>query len=177
MRGATSSCIGLSIVLATVASPTRALAESGHHALEHGAYIYAGTCGSIEGRVLFDIGDLEVERRPRRGAASELPGTGPVYEEDEDITATLAELSGTPHVVVVRERDDESSRVISCGAIQGEIKDGRLLVDLQPVDGSGVGGTALFGPNRDRDDDEPTDVVVRVRHGVAGRSGTGSRGV
>jgi hypothetical protein len=140
--------------------------------VEHGAYIYAGRCDSIGVRVLFDIGDLEPERRPRGGAESRLEGSGPVYEEDEDITATIQELLASPHAVVVRERDDRSSPVIACGEIAGQVSGDTLSVTLRPVGGSSVAGVAIFGPNRDRDDHEPTEVLVQVRHRTQGGAGS-----
>jgi len=170
-----SAAAGFLLVTAAAsatARPAAARTESRPAKVEHGAYIYAGRCDSLEGPVLFDIGDLEAERRPRGNAASTLAGSGPVYEEDEDISATIEELLASPHVVVVRERDDRSSPVIACGEITGEARDGRLSVQLRPVGGSRVGGVAAFGPNRDRDDHEPTEVLVQVRHGVQGGAGS-----
>ncbi len=158
------ACVALFASAALAFAPGAAAnAQSPGSRVEHGAYIYAGSCDSVDGRVLFDLGDLEPERRPRGGAESRLAGSGPVYEEDEDISATLDELLAAPHVVVVRERDDASSPVIACGAIEGTPADGKLEVQLRPIGTSGVSGLATFGPNRDRDDDEPTEVLVQVR--------------
>lgn len=152
--------------------PTSAYRDGRSAPVEHGAYIYAGRCDSIGDHVLFDIGDLEPERRARGGAESRLAGSGPVYEGDEDIAATVEELVASPHAVVVRERDDRSSPVIACGEVAGQVHDDTLSVILRPVGGSRVAGIAVFGPNRDRDDDEPTEVLIQVRHGAGGAAGS-----
>ena len=158
--------VGIGAAIIAVALPAAAIASGAGNPEEYGAYIHAGTCSKIESRALFDIGDLEVERGPRAAEAAELPGSGPVYEGDEEISATLSELTASPHMVVVRERGDPSSQVIACGAIQGEISNDQLQTTLEPTGDSGVRGTALFRPNTDRDDNEPTEVIVRVRHGA-----------
>ena len=138
-----------------------------------------GASGTAEARdvdtyvVVLGPGAADVRASAATLAHGNGGAVGVVYEEDDDISATVDELTGSPHVVVVREHDDESSPIIACGAIEGEAANGRLEIALDPVDDSGVSGTALFRPDDDDDDDdddEPTEVLVRVSHGAAGET-------
>ncbi len=143
---------------------------------DFGAYIYAGTCDSQNGPARFDIGDLDSDDADDRViVATPAAGmTGTTYSEDEDISATLDDLTGSPHAVVVRERDDENSPIVACGDIAGTATNGELRIDLRSVNDSGISGVALFGPNHDDSDDDPTDVFVQVQRGADGGMATPS---
>ncbi len=138
---------------------------------ELAAGIFEGTCGSPGDNRLFDLGDLEATDDDDRGRTSTIAGTpvaGPVFEEEDDISASIDELTATPHVVLVFASDAADAPVAACGEITGEASDGRLRVTLEPVDGSGIGGVATFRPDNDDtdDDDDQTEVLVQVQRGV-----------
>lgn len=131
---------------------------------EFDAYIAEGTCDSPAGQVVFDIGDVEADDDRTYQQLAGTPVSGPVFQEDEGITATIADLTGSPHVVVVRVDDNPDAALVACGEITGEPIDGTLQINLTAVDGSGIAGIAQFtpGPGDDDDDNDQTQVVTQI---------------
>jgi hypothetical protein len=130
---------------------------------EYGAYIYTGTCDDFSGAAVEDVGDLEEDDADFwRVLGDDEPAPNTIYGEDEDITPSIDELTGEPHVLVVRAADDETADVVACGEISGTAGNvGSLTIELEEVEGSGVQGRASFGPDDDDDDDQ-----IRVTTGV-----------
>ena len=139
---------------------------------EFGAGIYEGTCDNPGDRALHDIGDLEHDDDDPNTIAR-TPVSSPVYSEDEGIASTLDDLTGAPHVVLVRAEDNANAPVVACGEIAGDTSGGTLMVLLDPVGDSGVSGVARFGPADDDDDgDDQTEVITEVTMGDGGMMAT-----
>ena len=135
---------------------------------ELGAGIYEGTCELAGASVVEDIGDLEVDDDAARSTPmiAGTPVAGPVYEEDEGLTVSLADLTGAPHVILIRASDNPDAPLVACGAIAGEATTGVLQVPLLEVSGSGITGVATFGPPHPSDDDgDQAEVIVQVQRG------------
>lgn len=135
---------------------------------EFGAGIFEGACDSPGEHRLFDLGDLEIDDdddddRRRTPTIGGTPVAGPVYEEDEDLSATIDDLTAAPHVMLVFASDAADAPIAACGGVFGQADTGTLLTTLDAVDGSGVSGVATFRPT---DDAERTDVLVQVQRGA-----------
>lgn len=135
---------------------------------ELGASIVDGTCARPGAAMIADIGDIEGDddAAGRTPTIAGTPVAGPVYEEDEGLAVSLADLTGTPHVVVVRASEAADAPIVACGEIAGKATDERLLVQIAEVDGSGITGIATFGPPDPYDDDgDLSEVLVQVQRG------------
>lgn len=155
--GAGVAALGLSLIVA----PSVGAQDD---AMSFGAGIYEGTCDSPGDRAVFDIGDLEADDDDNNGTLAGTPVSGPVYSEDEGLSATLDDLTGQPRVVLVLASEDANAPAVACGEITGEPDGDHLSVDLEPVDDSGVSGVATFGPPEPGDDDgDRSEVEVQVR--------------
>lgn len=127
-----------------------------------GAGIYEGTCDSPGDQAVFDIGDLETDEDDPNTMMG-TPVASPVYSEDEGLSAPLDDLTGAPHVLLVRESEDANAPVAACGEITGDANGAELVIQLEPVNDSGVSGVATFGPPEPGDDDgDQSEVTVEV---------------
>lgn len=141
-------------------------------ATELGVYIYEGTVDDFGEEPVDEVGALELlseddddpddeteEIWQAIGDDGERPE--PFYGDDTDADLTLDEVTGEPHVLAVHAGEEADEPVIAAGSIEGDVEDGTLVIDLQPVDDSGYEGRAFFGPNDDDDDtgqEDPGDV-------------------
>lgn len=142
-------------------------------ATEFGVYIYEGTVDDFGEKPVDEAGALELLSEDDddpddeteeiwRAIGDDGERPEPFYGDDTGTSLTLDDLTGAPHVLVVHAGEEANEPVIAAGAIEGEVEDGTLVIDLQPVDESGYEGRAFFGPNDDDDDDtgqeDPGDV-------------------
>ena len=160
-----SASVALALCLSLGATLV-ASAGSGDDDTSFGAGIYQGSCDIPGDRADFDIGDLEADddddaATPKIGGT---PVAGPVYAEDEGLSASLDDLTSNPYVVVIRQSEAADAPIVACGAITGEQTNDELRVTLDPIDDSGVSGLATFGPADARNDDgDQTEVDVEVQ--------------
>lgn len=158
------TCAGAAALLLSLgAGGSLAQAEN-----EFGASIVGGTCESPGDAIIDDIGDIEVDddAAGRTPMIAGTPVAGPVYEEYEGLAVSLADLTGAPHVVVVRASEAAAAQVVACGEISGEAATDMVHVPLAEVDGSGITGVATFGPPDPNDDDgDMSEVLVQVQRG------------
>jgi hypothetical protein len=157
------------LALAALAAPLGVAAGDDDDDDRFGAWIYAGTPGEFGGDPVASIGGLERIDDDDDDDIDWLDsGTidaTVIWEEEEDIDASLDTLMAEPHVVVVRADDNRDADTLAVGEIAGEVDDrGNLTIILEPVDDSGIAGMAHFDPEDDDDDDE-LDVSVVVWEG------------
>lgn len=134
-------------------------------AVEFSAYIYEGTVDDFGDKPIDDAGALELMSQFDadednhadeiwHAISSDETRPGVWYGDDDDTDLTLDELVDSPHVLVVHAGEEPSDPVIAGGNIEGEIKDGVLLVDLQELNDSDYEGRAFFGLEDDANDDD-----------------------
>lgn len=161
------------IVFALVASllaPIGAVADDDDDD-RFGVWIYPGTIEQLGDSPLARLGSLEFEDDDFDDL-DDIDGfdvsgiqADQFWEEEEDVDATIDELTASPHTVIVRAENSEDSTIILAGLIAGEVNaDGELTIWLEPVDNSGFAGIAHFDPDDD-DDDDDTEVTVVVWEG------------
>ncbi len=129
---------------------------------EHPVTINAGTCNQI-GEVVYEVGTAEP-----KPAAGVLGGDDELIDEDEaadeaepevplgvnvwktqgEVDTTFDDLIGGEFVVAVSESEEINTNYLACGTITGagfeDDEDGQMVVGIQPLDGSGVSGFAVF---------------------------------
>jgi len=137
---------------------------------EFGSWIYEGTCDALAASPLIEIGGLEVQDAGDddiRDLDLPSPVPSPIWIEDEDIDGTYASLTRSPHAVVVRATEAQSSDVIACGAI-ADVPAGSdpFSVDLLTVNDSEFMGVARFRARTFGSSDE-VDVTVGVWKGTS----------
>lgn len=151
---------GLSIALALGGSA--ALADDD----DPTAYLYEGTCADIsEASVVDEIDDLEDDDLDDIWGAigndqdqpDDLVGT----EDDIDDLNDVQELVDGDYTVVVHESESRTSAILVCGDVEGEVQDGKLLIQLNEHDESGFEGRTLIQPDdEDDDDDDELEFIV-----------------
>ncbi len=124
--------------------------------------INPGTCNQI-GEVVYEVGTAEP-----RPAAGVLGGDDELIDEDEaadeaepevslgvnvwktqgEVETTFDDLIGGEFVVAVSESEEINTNYLACGTISGagfeDDEDGQMVVGVQPLNGSGVSGFAVF---------------------------------
>ncbi|MGN6485383.1 MAG: hypothetical protein ACTHMX_13385 [Thermomicrobiales bacterium] len=137
---------------------------------ELGSWIYEGTCDALASSHLIEIGGLEVQDDDDddiRDLDLPSPVPSPIWIEDEDFEGTYASLTRSPHAVVVRATESESSKVIACGEIVNvPAGSDPFTVDLLTVNDSGFMGVARFRAQTWGSFDE-VDVTVGVWKGTS----------
>lgn len=76
------------------------------------------------------------------------PAGATVYEASASINAKLDDLGKQPYVIALHASADDYGTLVACGSIAGPKKDGKLVVALEPVDGSKVSGIAIFDEDK-----------------------------
>jgi hypothetical protein len=110
--------------------------------------IHAGTCDAPTAQPIgptLDTGVAGLDDGELVGISEQAP----VQVASETFDGTLDDLTGTPHVVAVHASAEGYGTILACGEIAGYAEDGRLVIALRSVDGSGVSGVAIL-------DDDPS---------------------
>ncbi|MGC4108190.1 MAG: hypothetical protein QM753_17840 [Thermomicrobiales bacterium] len=71
-----------------------------------------------------------------------------VSEASDTIKAKLDDLGKEPYVIAVHASATDYGTIVACGAIRGPKVDGKLVVALEAVNGSGVTGIATFDEDK-----------------------------
>lgn len=160
---------------------TMALAFSGSVALaddddddvnsEPTAYLYEGTIDNIDAATVVDeIDDLDEEDDDDDNDWNKL-GDGQDRPEgllatqddiDDDLNLTVQSLVDGDYMIVVHADDNTDSPILAAGAIEGEIVDGAVLIQLSEIDASGHEGRAFIEPDEDDDDDNENEIEITV---------------
>ncbi len=130
------------------------------------AYLYDGTCDGIaDAKIVDEIDGLDKEDADKVWALigndqdqpDDLIGT----EDDIDDLNDVQNLVDGDYAVVVNETESRTSAMLVCGDVEGEVTDGKLLIELGEVDGSGFEGRTLIQPDdEDSDDDDELEFAV-----------------
>jgi hypothetical protein len=154
-----------SAVLALALAPASALAQeetsdetSGDDMMmgsmvPHPSHIHAGDC-SMPGDVVVGLSDVGVVGNDAMGAAS---GTH-VDIGLSTVDLALADILAGDHSIMVHQSADDMGTILACGSIGGHDVDGRFLMGISPVAGSGYAGIAWLTDNGDG----TTDVEVTL---------------
>jgi plastocyanin len=122
----------------------------------HPAHIHSGSCDDL-GDIVYPLTDIALETAGEAfGAASAVP----VEESDTTIDASLTDILAAPHAVNIHQSADAIQNYIACGDIGGRVIDGKLLIGLQELHGSGHQGVAIL----DGSDATTTKVTVYLSH-------------
>ena len=149
------TAIGAAAVLALALAPGSALAQedtsddmSGDDMMmgsmePHPSHIHAGDC-SMPGDVIVGLSDVDVVGNDAEGAESHTH----VDIGISTVDLALADILAADHSIMVHQSADDGT-VLACGSIGGHDVDGRFLVGISPVDGSGYAGIAWLTDNGD----------------------------
>ena len=167
-----TTTIGVAAVLALALAPASALAQedmsdsmSGDDMMmgsmvPHPSHIHAGDC-SMPGEVIAPLSEVGVVGNEAQGAESHTHVDIGLSTVELPLEAILA----ADHSIMVHQSADDLGTVLACGSIGGHDVDGRFLVGISPVDGSGYAGIAWLTDNGDGS----TDVeVALVQTGTEG---------
>jgi hypothetical protein len=159
-----TTAIGAAAVLALTLAPGSVLAQedmsdsmSGDDMMgamvPHPSHIHAGDC-TMPGDVVAPLADVGVVGNEAQGAESHTHVDIGLSTVELPLEAILA----ADHSIMVHQSADDLGAVLACGSIGGHDVDGRFLVGISPVDGSGYAGIAWLTDNRDG----TTDVEVTL---------------
>ncbi|HEU0165651.1 MAG TPA: hypothetical protein VFQ54_11460 [Thermomicrobiales bacterium] len=107
--------------------------------------IHEGTCASPTAQPAYEIDNTTIV-----GSGSDpsdtIGGTvnQPVLEASATVKAKLDDVASQPHVIAVHASPTDYNTLIACGQVAGTKEDGKLVVALIPVNGSGVSGVAIL---------------------------------
>src|SRR5215210_7886043 len=122
----------------------------------HPAHIHSGSCDDL-GDIVYPLTDIALETAGEAfGAASAVP----VEESDTTIDASLTDILAAPHAVNIHQSADAIQNYIACGDTGGRVIDGKLLIGLQELHGSGHQGVAIL----DGSDATTTTVTVYLAY-------------
>lgn len=139
------------MIVASVAGVAAQDATPTPGALDRAGYpvsIHAGTCDDPTAQPIGPTLDTEVAGLDD-GERVGISDQAPVQVASGTIDGAMDDLTGTPHVVAVHASADAYGTIVACGEIAGYAEDGRLVLALREVDGSGVSGIAIL-------DDQPS---------------------
>lgn len=129
--------------------------------MTHPSHIHAGTCPDV-GDVVVPLNNVEPADQesdtttgtPEAVASPAMEST-PVVGLSIPLSASttfdgsLDDLLSSEHAVNVHQSPDEMSVYIACADITGEPEDGKLVLDLEEQNDSGVSGTVTITDNGD----------------------------
>jgi plastocyanin len=153
--------VALLIVLASLAMATGVslVQAQGAGDLPHPAHIHSGSCAEL-GDIVYPLQDVALATAGETfGSASAVP----VEQSETDVEASLSDILAAPHAVNIHQSADAIQIYIACGDIGGRVIDGKLLIGLQEIDGSGYHGIAVL----DGSDADETEVSVYLANGSA----------
>ncbi|HEV2127685.1 MAG TPA: hypothetical protein VGR22_03590 [Thermomicrobiales bacterium] len=116
------------------------------------AHIHSGTCEEL-GDVVYPLGDLTgvtIQGSPVASPIVENPESPDivqgevVIESITEVETTFDELFGAEHAINVHDSAENIGLYIACGNIEGEPEDGRLEIDIHPLNNSGFEGIAVL---------------------------------
>jgi hypothetical protein len=160
-----TTAIGAAAVLALTLAPGSVLAQedmsdsmSGDDMMmgamvPHPSHIHAGDC-TMPGDVIAPLADVGVVGNEAQGAESHTHVDIGLSTVELPLEAILA----ADHSIMVHQSADDLATILACGSIGGHDVDGRFLVGISPVDGSGYAGMAWLTDNGDG----TTDVEVTL---------------
>lgn len=105
------------------------------------AYLFAGTCETVQSQPIADLGALERDSDAATAmveAAEAEPETS--WGAEGHVAPSLDDLRAGEHVVAIRENQGEAHPIVACGQIEG---DGDAVdVELEPFGDTGLEGLA-----------------------------------
>jgi hypothetical protein len=131
--------------LAQDATPAMQMAGEGHP-----AHIHDGTCANLGG-IAFPLTDLTAIATPEAGMEG-TPGPALDWIESESTTfvdASIDDLLGGEYAINVHESAERIDVYVACGDITGTPERGRLEIELQEQNNSGLHGFAWLTDNGD----------------------------
>ena len=161
------TAMAASAVLALALAPASALAQedmsdemSGDDMMmgsmvPHPSHIHAGEC-SMPGDVVVGLSDVGVVGNDAMGAESHTH----VDIGLSTVDLALADILAEDHSIMVHQSADDLGTILACGSIGGHDVNGRVLVGISPVAGSGYAGIAWLSDNGDG----TTGVEVTLLH-------------
>lgn len=125
------------------------------------AQVFTGSCSSLEAAAA-DLGIVQTAQ----GAAVGSMGTNSVAQIFGSAGIPFADLTASPHAVVVSEDIDLGGQVVACGDIGGNLTDtGALVIALQTQGTGANAGVAVLAPALD--DPGATGVSVFLIEGAS----------
>lgn len=149
------TAMAASAVLALALAPASALAQedmsdemSGEDMMmamvAHPSHIHAGDC-SMPGDVVAGLSDVGVVGNDAEGAESHTH----VDIGRSTVDLALADILAQDHSIMVHQSAEDLGTILACGSIGGHDVDGRFLVGISPVAGSGYAGIAWLTDDGD----------------------------
>lgn len=147
------SFIGVGVLLAGSVVAIGATGTSAHEGVGHPAHVHAGSCPA-PGDVLFPLSDVSGENLvDGESMAGDTVGSANAVPVDVSVTtveASLADLAGSEHAIVVHESAENIGNYVLCGDIGGTmLGESDLPIGLGELNDSGASGSAWLHDNGD----------------------------
>lgn len=117
------------------------LAQDGAEGRDLRAYLFAGTCESVQSQPVVELGALEQDT-DTAAAMADAAGADPdrAWGAEGTGAPALDDLRSSEHVVAIRETRGDASPIVACGQIEG---DGDAVdIALEPFGETGLQGLA-----------------------------------
>lgn len=132
------------------------------------AQVFTGSCSGLEAAAA-DLGIVQTGK----GAAVGSTGTTPVAQVFGSAGISFADLTASPHAVVVSEDVDLGGDVVACGDIGGNLTDtGALAIALQTQGADASAGVAVLAPALDDPGATGVSVFLIERASATGAAAT-----
>jgi len=145
----TLSIVG--VAAAQNATPTPSATSS---APNYPVAIHEGTCAKPVAQPKWDIKNAQLIGTGSSSVDHLGSGGVPVNEASATVDAKLDDVAKSPYVIAVHASPEDYSKIVACGVVAGPKVDGKLVVALLPVSGSGISGVATL--------DEDTSGVLGI---------------
>lgn len=174
--------VAFGMVLALVAGSAAAFAQATPEGEEmlHPAHIHAGACPEV-GDVVFPLENVVPADSDEGMMDSATPDamSSPVADTGMSDTetalgsttiveASLEDILAAEHAINVHMSPEEMSVYVACGDITGTADAGKLMIDLEELNDSGLSGQATLMDNGDG----TTTVVLELNHVSMSMEGT-----
>lgn len=159
LRGSIFGLLGiialmLSVVGGTAAQDATPTPGPTSSAPNYPVAIHEGTCSSPIAQPKWDVSNAQVIGTGSDSVDQLGSGGTPVYQASATVDAKLDDVASSPYVIAVHASPEDYSTIVACGVVAGPKVDGKLVVALTAVSGSGISGIATL--------DEDTSGVLGI---------------
>lgn len=143
------------------------------------AYLYEGTPADFQAATVVDeIDDLDNDDDDddrddsdwdKLGNGQDIPNDLISTEDDldDDTNLTVEDLVDGVYMIVVHAGESTDTPVLVAGAVDGDIQNDSILIELDEVEGSGYEGRAFIHPDDDDDDnDDDNEDEIEITVGI-----------